>query len=67
MLKRLTISFTTEEREALDRLAREDLRPVKDQVRVLIREAAQKRGVWPLPAAAATPSAADRAREAVTP
>jgi hypothetical protein len=36
-------------------------------VRRLIRAAARERGVWPLPAAGSTPSAADRVRGAVMP
>jgi hypothetical protein len=47
MLRKLTITFSPEEREALDRLAQQDLRPAKDQLRLLVREEAQRRGVWP--------------------
>ncbi len=37
MLNRLTITFTEEERKALDHAARSELRTVKDQIRWLIR------------------------------
>lgn len=46
MILRLTISFTREEREALDRLARTDVRPAKDEVRALVRAEAERRGLW---------------------
>ena len=46
MLRRLTITFTAAERAALDRLAQQDIRPVKDQVRALIRAEAERRHVW---------------------
>jgi hypothetical protein len=46
MLKRLTITFTEAERAALDRLAQQDTRPVKDQVRALVRAEAERRHVW---------------------
>jgi hypothetical protein len=49
MLKRLTITFTPDEREALDRLAKQELRPVKEQVRLLVRSEAERRGLWPFP------------------
>jgi hypothetical protein len=49
MLTKLTITFSPEEREALDRLAQVEVRPVKDQVRVLVRSEAEKRGLWPNP------------------
>lgn len=48
MLKRMTVSFTLEEREALDRLARQELRPPKEQVRFLLRAEAERRGLWPV-------------------
>jgi len=46
MLRRLTITFTPAERAALDRLAQADTRPVKDQVRALIRAEAERRHLW---------------------
>jgi len=46
MLKRLTVTFTEAERVALDRLAQADVRPVKDQVRALVRDAAKARCIW---------------------
>jgi hypothetical protein len=46
MLKRLTVTFTEAERLALDRLAQADVRPVKDQVRALIRAEAERRHIW---------------------
>jgi len=46
MLRRLMITFTAAERVALDRLARQDTRPIKDQVRALIRAEAERRRVW---------------------
>ncbi len=48
MLRRLTITFTQEEREALARLAQADVRPPKEQLRFLIRSEAEKRGLWPI-------------------
>lgn len=52
MLRRLTITFTPDERQVLDRLAQAELRPVKDQVRLLIRQEAERRGLWPVADAA---------------
>lgn len=46
MLRRLTITFTEAERVALGRLAEADTRPVKDQVRVLVKQAAIARNLW---------------------
>ena len=46
MLNRLTITFTTAERAALDRLAQQDVRPIKDQVRALVRAEAERRHIW---------------------
>jgi hypothetical protein len=46
MYRRLTITFTEAERTALDRLAQLDTRPVKDQVRALVRAEAERRRVW---------------------
>ena len=46
MLKRLTITFTAAERAAFDRLAQQDIRPVKDQVRALVRAEAERRCLW---------------------
>ena len=44
MLPRLTISFEPEEQVALQRMAEQDFRPPKDQLRWLLRQEAQKRG-----------------------
>jgi len=44
-LRRLTVTMTEGEREALDRLARQDLRPVKSQIRWLVTQEAQRRGL----------------------
>jgi len=49
VFKKLIITFTPDEREALDRLAEVEVRLVKDQVRVLVRSEAEKRGLWPNP------------------
>jgi len=46
MYKRLTITFTAAERAALERLAEQDTRPLKDQVRALVRAEAERRHVW---------------------
>ena len=46
MLRRLMITFTAAERVALDRLALQDTRPIKDQVRALVRAEAERRHVW---------------------
>ena len=43
MIGRLTISFTTEEREALCAMAEEDCRPPKDQLRFLLRQEMKRR------------------------
>ena len=48
MVQRITINFSVEERQALDELARAELRPVKDHVRLLIRQEAERRGLWPV-------------------
>lgn len=47
MLRRLTISFTEEERNALQQMAEYDFRPPKDQMRWLLRQEAQRRGLLP--------------------
>jgi hypothetical protein len=47
MSTRLTITMTQEEREALARLAQADVRPVKEQLRYLLRSEAERRGLWP--------------------
>ena len=47
MLTRLTISFTPEEREALQAMAESDFRPPKDQLRYLLRQEARERGLLP--------------------
>jgi hypothetical protein len=59
MLNRLTVSFTAEESEALERMSMEDFRPPKDQIRWLLREEAQRRGLLSKEVAEAsdTPSA----------
>jgi len=43
--RRLTITLAPEERELLDRLAQADLRPVKEQLRWLLRQEATRRGL----------------------
>lgn len=50
MAQRLIITLSDQERVALERLARAEIRPLRDQVRLLVREEAQRRGVWPDPA-----------------
>jgi hypothetical protein len=65
MLRRLMITFTAAEWVALDRLALQDTRPVKDQVRALIRAEAERRHVWfedPARADKCAPSAAELGR-----
>ncbi len=47
MTQRLIITFSQEEQEALERLAEEQLRQVHDQLRLLVREEAKRRGYWP--------------------
>jgi hypothetical protein len=47
MSQRLIITFTQEEQQALERLAEEQVRPVHDQLRLLVREEAKRRGLWP--------------------
>jgi len=46
MYRRLTITFTAAEWAALERLAQQDTRPVKDQVRALVRAEAERRHIW---------------------
>jgi hypothetical protein len=69
MLQRITITLSKPEQAALERLAQADMRPPREQLRYLLRREAQARNCWhdaempaPLPAAASTPSAADRRR-----
>ena len=45
MYRRLTIILAPEERELLDRLAQADVRPVKEQLRWLVRQEATRRGL----------------------
>lgn len=52
MAQRLIITLSDQERMALERLARDEFRPLRDQVRVLVRDEALRRGVWPEPAEA---------------
>jgi hypothetical protein len=47
MGQRLIITFDQAEQEALERLAEEQLRPVREQLRLLVREEAKRRGFWP--------------------
>ena len=51
MYRRLTIILAPEERELLDRLSQADLRPVKEQLRWLLRQEATRRGLCPCEAA----------------
>ncbi len=55
-LRRLTVTMTEGEREALDRLARQDLRPVKSQIRWLVTQEAQRRGLLDATKTAAAPA-----------
>jgi hypothetical protein len=45
MITRLTISFTPEERQVLQAMAETDTRPPKEQVRWLLRQEAERRGL----------------------
>jgi len=45
VLTRLTLSFTPDERAALQRIAEADFRPPKDELRWLLRQEAQRRGL----------------------
>jgi len=47
MLRRLTISFTPDEREALQRLSEANCRPAKEQLRWILREEYKRCGLWP--------------------
>lgn len=47
MMRRLTITFTVRERAALEALSKQELRPMKEQVRHLVRAEAQRLGLWP--------------------
>ena len=51
MYRRLTITLAPEERDLLDRLSQADLRPVKEQLRWLLRQEATRRGLCPYEAA----------------
>jgi hypothetical protein len=44
---RITIHLDENERSALQAMACSDMRPLKDQARYVIREAAQRRGLLP--------------------
>ncbi len=46
MNRRLTVVFTPAESLALDRLAQQDIRPVKEQIRALVRAEAERRCLW---------------------
>lgn len=46
MSRRLTVVFSPAESLALDRLAQQDTRHVKDEVRALIRTEAERRCLW---------------------
>jgi hypothetical protein len=63
--ERLTLLVLPAHKQVLDILARDEDVSQAAIVRRLIRDEAKKRGLWP--AAAATPSAADRVRGAVGP
>lgn len=45
MLTRLTISLTPEEADALGRMVEADFRPPKEQLRWLLRQEAERRGL----------------------
>ena len=47
MLQRLTITFDRDERQALDAIATSEMRPIKDQIRWIIRQEAERRGLLP--------------------
>ncbi len=47
MLRRLTISFTPDEREALQAPAERGYRPPKEQLRWILREEYKRCGLWP--------------------
>ena len=44
MIQRLTISLTAEEGEGLQKLAAQDFRPPKDEMRWVLREELRRRG-----------------------
>lgn len=44
---RITITIAAEERQALQTMARKEIRPLKDQIRYLLRQEAVKRGLLP--------------------
>lgn len=43
--KRLTVTMTAAELAALERLARQDMRPAKSQIRWLVTQEAERRGL----------------------
>ena len=47
LLKRMTISFSAEERAALNYLSEESCRPPKEQLRWILREEYKRCGLWP--------------------
>jgi len=63
MAQRLIITFSDEETRALEDLARAELRPVRDQLRLLVREEAKRRGVWQPKVQAGGSSAGQRQRD----
>jgi hypothetical protein len=51
-MSKITILFTDEEQAVLEVLARQQVRPVKEQVRFLVRAEAERQGLWPVDDAA---------------
>lgn len=47
MPRQLTVTFTPTEREILQTLAVLDLRYPQEQIRWLVRQEAERRGLWP--------------------
>lgn len=46
-MDRITIPLSDKEREALAQMATEALRDPRDQIKWILREEAERRGIWP--------------------
>lgn len=46
-MMRITVPLSDKEREVLAQMATEALRDPRDQIRWILREEAERRGIWP--------------------
>jgi hypothetical protein len=65
MLVRMTLVLDAHERAALEQLAAQELRPMRDQARILIREAIEHRGLLPGATEQAAASKEEESRDRV--